>query len=55
MVNNFDKIRNFLTFNSSDDFYFIQILKRRKDNPTLFKNILEDEYQKLYYVRKKLT
>jgi len=35
MVNNFDKIRNFLTFNSSDDFYFIQILKRRKDNPTL--------------------
>lgn len=35
MVDNFDKIRNFLTFNSVDDFYFIQILKRRKDNPTL--------------------
>jgi hypothetical protein len=35
MTNNFDLIRNFLTFDTSDDFYFIQILKRRKDNPNL--------------------
>jgi len=35
MTDNFDLIRNLLTFSSSDDFYFIQILKRRKDNPTL--------------------
>jgi hypothetical protein len=35
MIDNFDLIRTLLTFNSTDDFYFIQILKRRKDNPTL--------------------
>lgn len=35
MTDNFDLIRTLLTFNSTDDFYFIQILKRRKDNPTL--------------------
>jgi hypothetical protein len=35
MTDNFDLIRKYLTFNSTDDFYFIQILKRRKDNPTL--------------------
>lgn len=35
MTDNFDLIRDFLKFTSSDDFYFIQILKRRKDNPSL--------------------
>ena len=33
MTNNFDLIRPLLKFTSEDDFYFIQILKRRKDNP----------------------
>lgn len=35
MTDNFDLIRGFLTFNSSDEFYFVQILKRKKDNPSL--------------------
>lgn len=35
MTDNFDLIRDLLKFTSTDDFYFIQILKRRKDNPGL--------------------
>lgn len=33
LVDNFDKIVRLLDFNSPDDFYFVQIIKRRKDNP----------------------
>lgn len=33
MINNFDQIRELLTFNSEDEFYFVQILQRKKDNP----------------------
>lgn len=33
LVDNFDRIEKFMEFNSSDDFYFVQIIKRRKDNP----------------------
>lgn len=33
MVNNFNLIRNLLDFPTSGTFYFLQILKRRKDNP----------------------
>ena len=33
MVNNFNLISKFLTFESGDDFYFLQILKRKKENP----------------------
>lgn len=32
MVNNFELIKGLLQFNHEGDFYFIQILKRRKDN-----------------------
>lgn len=35
MVNNFEKIKEYLTFNSSDDFYVLFVKKRRKDNPGL--------------------
>jgi hypothetical protein len=35
MINNFPQIRNLLKFENKDDFYFLQILKRRKDNPDL--------------------
>lgn len=31
MVNNFDKFRNWMNFTDENDFYFVQILKRRKD------------------------
>ena len=33
MINNFDLIKPMLKFESEDDFYFIQILQRKKDNP----------------------
>lgn len=33
MVNNFEQIRELLTFDSEDEFYFVQILQRKKDNP----------------------
>ena len=32
LIDNFDKICNLLEFNSDDDFYFVQIKKRWKDN-----------------------
>lgn len=35
MINNIEIIKPFLIFNSPDDFYVIEIIKRRKENPTL--------------------
>ena len=35
MINNFENIKEFLDFHSDDVFYFIQVLKRRKDNPDM--------------------
>lgn len=32
MIDNFDKIRSLLDFKSDDDFYFLQILQRKKDH-----------------------
>lgn len=32
-IDNFDKVAKLMTFNSDDDFYFVQIIKRYKDNP----------------------
>jgi hypothetical protein len=39
MKNNFDLVRKMLDFGSSDTYYFLQILKRRKDNPDLGKDM----------------
>jgi hypothetical protein len=33
MIDNFDLIKSLLTFDSEDEFYFVQILQRKKDNP----------------------
>lgn len=33
MVDNFKLIRGYLSFNSPDDFYFLQIIQRKKDGP----------------------
>lgn len=33
MIDNFDQISKLLTWNSEDEFYFVQILQRKKDNP----------------------
>jgi hypothetical protein len=35
MINNIEIIKPFLVFNSPDDFYIVEIIKRRKENPTL--------------------
>jgi hypothetical protein len=40
MVNNFDNIRALLKFPNENSFYFLQILKRRKDNPDLGKDMV---------------
>lgn len=33
-MDNIDKILPFLKFESEDDFYYLQILQRKKENPT---------------------
>jgi hypothetical protein len=38
MIDNFQQISKFLTFDSSDDFYYCQIIARRKENPNLKTN-----------------
>ena len=35
MVNNSGIIRPMLSFEDKDDFYFVQVIKRRKDNPSM--------------------
>lgn len=46
MTNNFDIIRKFLDFSNPDTYYFLQILKRRKDNPDMDKDmvVIDDIY-----------
>jgi len=38
MINNIEKILPFLNFESEDDFYYLQILQRKKENPQLGSN-----------------
>ena len=38
MIDNIDKILPFLIFESEDDFYYLQILQRKKENPELGSN-----------------
>jgi len=40
MVNNIDRIRELISFEDEFDFYFLQILKRRKDNPDLKRDMV---------------
>jgi len=40
MVTNTEKIREMLSFTDKDDFYFVQVLKRRKDNPDLARDMI---------------
>jgi len=49
-INNLNIILNLLEFNSDDDFYFCQILKRRKDNPDMKKHCVVINS---YYIRSK--
>lgn len=47
MIDNFEQIKNMLVFESEDDFYHLQILKRKKENPELGSN---SYVIKTYYV-----
>lgn len=48
MVNNFELINSLLRFDSEDDFYFLQILKRRKDNPEMDRDMVVINQYYLY-------
>jgi hypothetical protein len=39
MTNNFEQIKTLLRFDEPEHFYFLQILKRRKDNPDMKKDV----------------
>ena len=47
MIDNFELIKSLLKFESPDDFYHLQILKRKKENPELGSN---SRVVKTYYV-----
>jgi len=38
MVDNFELLKPFMTFEDNSKFYFLQVIKRRKDNPELTGN-----------------
>lgn len=46
MINNWEILKGIITFDNPGDFYIIQIIKRRKDNPDLDKTsvILKEKY-----------
>jgi hypothetical protein len=48
MVNNLEKIKELLKFESEDDFYHLQIIKRKKENPDLGSN---SYIVKTYYIK----
>jgi len=48
MIDNINKILPFLQFESKDDFYYLQILQRKKENPQIGSN---SRVIKNYYVR----
>lgn len=48
MVNNVELIKSLLRFDSEEDFYFVQILKRRKDNPDMDKDMIVISQYYLY-------
>jgi hypothetical protein len=48
-IDNFEKIKSLLSFESEDFFYFLQILKRHKDNPDE-PNLSNSKVIKTYYI-----
>jgi hypothetical protein len=57
MVDNFEDIADMMNFHSDDDFYFIQIIQRRKENPDMekgsraIKNYIIRSYEQLELYR----
>jgi len=51
-LDNFDLIKSLLHFESEDDFYFVQIIQRKKDNPGIVKGSNNNNRLiKAYYIR----
>ena len=50
MVNNFELIKNFVEFDSDDDFYLCQLLKRRKENPEMLTDTINIDN---FYIKSK--
>ena len=48
VIDNFELIKPILEFNSEDDFYFVQILQRKKEHPELGSN---SRVLKTYYIK----
>lgn len=48
MIDNFDQINKLLEFDSEDDFYFCQIMKRKKEHPEIGSNSI---VIKTYYIK----
>ena len=48
MIDNIKNLKPFLLFNTEDDFYFLQILQRKKEHPDLGSN---SHVVKNYYIR----
>jgi hypothetical protein len=48
MVDNFNQIKNLLEFETADDFYFCQIIKRKKENPDVGSN---SHVVKTYFIK----
>lgn len=46
MVDNFEDIKKLMSFDTKEDFYYVQILKRKKDNPDMDKStaVIRDYY-----------
>lgn len=50
MVNNFEQIKSLMEFPNKGDFYFIQILQRKKDNATKKNGNNNSRLVKAYYI-----
>lgn len=52
MTDNFEIVKRILDFKSDDDFYFVQILQRKKDNPGgIFGSNNSSRLIKAYYIK----
>ena len=51
MVNNLELIKSLLDFKSDDDFYFVQIILRKKDNPETRGSNNSARIIKAYYIK----
>ena len=51
MVDNFEQIKKLLEFTSEDDFYFAQIIQRKKDNPDTSGTNNSARLIKAYYIK----